>query len=202
MALVNGEMERLEKFAGPLGQVVQVFNIALLVILVALVCFVAFTILAPDQYFSGEGSDLARLSFEFNGTLRYTISPTAVKANVNLRGIYTSIAGAAIVYALILRLVLGNLKTIIHSVVIKQPFDLRNRKRILNISWAVMLSAFVIPAVNVWVTSQVIRTFDLQGFSAVYSPHANLIFVAFLLIVLAGVFAYGCHLQQEVDETI
>ena len=54
MALVNGEMERLEKFAGPLGQVVQVFNIALLVILVALVCFVAFTILAPDQYFSGE----------------------------------------------------------------------------------------------------------------------------------------------------
>ena len=46
MALVNGEMERLEKFAGPLGQVVQVFNIALLVILVALVCFVAFTILA------------------------------------------------------------------------------------------------------------------------------------------------------------
>ena len=31
MALVNGEMERLEKFAGPLG-VVQVFNIAPLVI--------------------------------------------------------------------------------------------------------------------------------------------------------------------------
>ena len=47
---------------------------------------------------------------------------------------------------------------------------------------------------------KMISTFSLAGFPS--TPDVELAFIGFLLTVLAAVFAYGCYLQQEMDQTV
>lgn len=201
MTLVNN-VERLEGFVKPIGKVLTVFYVASMVVLAGLAGFGLFTLVASDAFFASEHFRFSRFSLELNGVLRYQINPGVIPQEANFRGIFTSIAVAGSVYAITAFLVLRRLRQITQTVVMKQPFDSRNPKRILQMAWIVILSAFVAPASNGWVAWRMIDTFSLEDFSVVYSPDVNLALAGFLLVILAGVFAYGCYLQEEIDQTV
>lgn len=201
MTLVNN-VERWEGFAKPIGKVLTVLYVASVVVLVGLAGFGVFTLVASDAFFASEHFRFSRFSLELNGVLRYQINPAVIPEGASFRGIFTSIAVAGTVYAITVLLVLRRLREITQTVVIKQPFDSQNPQRILQMAWLVILSAFVAPASNGWVASRMIDTFSLEDFSIVYSPDVYLALTGFLLVILAGVFAYGCYLLQEIDQTV
>ena len=90
------------------------------------------------------------------------------------------------------------LKTVAQGV----PFDKENPMRLVNIASVVIGGAFLFPALNELVAGRMIDTFLLKGFSLKYSADLFLLLAGLMMLIMAGVFKYGCYLQNEYDETL
>jgi len=190
------------KFAGPVRTVLKVFHCAGIVALVLAVLMAVFTVLGPDRYFAPERFASSSFTFELNGLVRYRVDTAKIDPARGVREVFQGIAAAAIVYLLFFIFIVLRLRQVMDTVASGNPFHPGNPKRVRDIGAAVIAGGFIFPAANSWVAVKMISTFSLAGFSVTYSPDVELAFIGFLLTVLAAVFAYGCYLQQEMDQTV
>lgn len=190
------------KLVQTITKVIKVFYYASVVMLVLVACMALFTALGPDRYFTAERFANNKFTFELNGLLRYRLDPARLGEGGSLRDVYSSIALAAAVYAVLFAFILHRLGEVMDTVAAENPFHRGNPKRIRDIGLAVMAAAFLIPAANSWVALRMVRSFALEDFSILYSPDVVLAFTGLLLLVLAAVFDYGCYLQEEIDQTV
>ncbi|HHT41848.1 MAG TPA: DUF2975 domain-containing protein [Firmicutes bacterium] len=190
------------RLARTVNKVLKVFYFAGLIGLLLVVGMLVLATLGPERFFAVERFRSGGFSLELNGLVRYELRSANLSDGMSLRSVFQSIAGAAIVYALVFVYVLRRLREVLDTVVMGEPFHRDNPKRIRDIGLGVTAAAFLVPAANSWVAHQMIQSFSLSGFSIVYSPDVQIIFTGLLLLVLAGVFAYGCYLQEEMDQTV
>ena len=98
---------------------------------------------------------------------------------------------------------LRQLRGILLDVKEKKPFSDSNAKRLFNISYGLIGLSFMNPllqSVVVWTVVRQLEGAFRDGFS--FTINFGLLFMAALLYILAHIFSYGAHLQEEVDGTV
>jgi len=196
------EVRESLKFAQAVNKVLKVFYYAGLAALVLLACLAAFALFGPEGVFQPERFSGRLFTFELNGIVRFQVGGGQLDGSGSLRRVYLSIALAAAVYDLLFLYLLRRLRGLLETVVAKNPFHRGNPRRIRDLGSAVTAAAFLIPGANSYVAWQMIRSFNLTGFSVLYTPDLKLVFAGLLLLILSAVFDYGCYLQEEMDQIV
>ena len=84
----------------------------------------------------------------------------------------------------------------------EKPFSEGNVKRLFNMSYWMFAGAVILPVFSMIAGWQFIRLIDIAESGVIYSLHDGLIMTGALVWILASVFRYGKHLQDEVDQTV
>lgn len=135
--------------------------------------------------------------------------------NVNMRFDQTSLEGViAVKGLLLLGLTLGDayviffiyifrkLQLIFKDVLLEQPFSSNNIKHLYHMGYAFIISAFVLPAFGSLFSTYLINLASLDNFNTNYMFDLKSVFMGALILVLATIFDYGHHLQDEYDMTV
>lgn len=93
------------------------------------------------------------------------------------------------------------LNLILKDVRAKIPFSTANTKRFFTLSYITILSAFVSPILGSMIRYSLVTQFDISA-RLQFFPTLSVLFFGVLLYLLAHIFSYGAHLQEEVDGTI
>lgn len=93
------------------------------------------------------------------------------------------------------------LNLILKDVRAKIPFSSANTKRFFTLSYITILSAFVSPILGSLIRYSLVTQFDITA-RLQFFPTLSVLFFGVLLYLLAHIFSYGAHLQEEVDGTV
>lgn len=194
--------DKFGRYAKIFKWIITVFYAVSIIALVVIGVLAILCVTLPNKYFNIDGLGSGNFIFKLNNMISYDIRTTALPDGVNLRKIYISIVGGTFLYALVLMQTFKHLKEILKTVVSGMPFSKENPMHFMNIAAAIIGGSFLFPSVNELVCKRMIETFQLKGFSTNYSVDLVLFITGMLLVVLAGIFRYGCYLQNEYDETL
>lgn len=156
-------------------------------------------------------SDAMVTSINLSG-LSFEVSGVSLMASDIIKMFTTSLIGFAVV---ILFLILSLKQLIKIMTIVKNgtPFTMECAKSIRLLGILVIVSSIVVPAVSSFVEFLEIRMFNLEsillstpGISNVtynlFSFDGVPILIGFIILILSGVFQYGCYLQDEYDSTL
>jgi predicted metal-binding membrane protein len=104
--------------------------------------------------------------------------------------------------ALMVSVVLFEVKRILKTVITDNPFENGNSENLTVIALTLIVGSFVTPILEMRIASTVIQMLQINNMNATYSVDGNLLFTGVLILILAGVFQYGNYLQEEVDSTL
>ena len=93
-------------------------------------------------------------------------------------------------------------RNILKTVETGTPFEKDNTKRLSKIGTVLIIGSFLFNAMNGLVTINIIKLFEWNKYSFVYSPDLFILFTGLLILILAGIFNYGAYLQNEYDTTL
>ena len=140
------------------------------------------------------------LNTTFGQTMFRFIPPTngeiMIKSFLQALFMYISFA------ALMVSVVLFEVKRILKTVVADNPFEKGNSKNLTVISLVLMIGSLMVPVLEGRVFTAIIQMLHVNNMNVSYSVDGNLLFTGILLLILAGVFQYGNYLQEEVDSTL
>ncbi len=194
-----GRINNPEKLAGIIARYLTFLNVLIIVLIVLSVVSCVRIVM---------GSDISIWEPEMNPVLslgngiRYLVdAPVVDGGSKSLSRDLATIVGL-IIFEVVVLVVIRSSRAVLRSVAEKRPFDQENPKRIRNIAVVVIVSGFLSPWLTYFLTRHELKLYNLEVFSIRYRPDGNSISLGLLLLVLAGVFAYGCQLQQEIGKTI
>jgi hypothetical protein len=99
--------------------------------------------------------------------------------------------------------VIRQIRGLLHDVKEERPFSDNNAGRLFQISYSMIAYSILTPLTGTLLGWSILRQLDIttrDGFG--FSINFGLLFVAALLYILAHIFSYGAHLQEEVDGTV
>ena len=172
-------------------------------IAIACGCLIATIVIKfiSDSHFVLDEKSIGHLGFSLDGLINYNINDVALQGT-NMKNIYLAIMIMAASISILFIPMLKQFVLILKSVDEDKPFEKENAKRILIIGNVLILSSFLVPAFEVIVARTIIDTFKIQNISTNYMVSFVLIITGFMMIILSGIFKYGCFLQNRYDETV
>ena len=99
--------------------------------------------------------------------------------------------------------VIRQIRGLLHDVKEDRPFSINNAGRLFQISYSMIAYSILTPLTGMLLGWSILRQLEIttrDGFG--FSINFGLLFVAALLYILAHIFSYGAHLQEEVDGTV
>ena len=140
------------------------------------------------------------LNTTFGQTMFRFIPPTngeiMIKSFLQALFMYISFA------ALMVSVVLFEVKRILKTVVADNPFEKGNSRNLTVIALVLVAGSVIVPILQWRIAATVIQMLQINNMNATYSVDGNLLFTGILILILAGVFQYGNYLQEEVDSTL
>lgn len=180
--------------------IIKISYIASVIFLVA--GLVAGTLLAVAPISSIAAiSDTGGLSLTLDNILMVKINPETTTLE-DLKPVLASTCFMIAAIGAVLAVILKQLELILGTVKDDKPFAPENSKRLTTIGITLMIGSFIERAGEFFVASTMIDTLKLKDLSVNYSADSNMILIGFVVLVLAGVFKYGCYLQNEYDSTV
>jgi hypothetical protein len=167
----------------------------------ALIGVVGVLVVDPDRL-TFTLADLPRLPMQFE---RFTIDWDAIIGDVSfsLRLPLFIASIAALISGAVGLWVIRQIRGLLHDVNNERPFSFDNAKRLFYISYSMVAFSLLSPLTTSLLGWSIIRQLEISvrdGFR--FSLNFGLLFVAALLYILAHIFSYGAHLQEEVDATV
>lgn len=180
--------------------VVKISYIASVIFLVAGLVVGILLAVAPISSIAAI-SDTGGLSLTLDNILMVKINPVTTTLE-DLKPVFASICFMVAAIGAVLAVILKQLELILGTVKDDKPFAPENSKRLTTIGITLMIGAFIERAGEFFVASTMIDTLKLNDLSVNFSADSNMILIGFVVLVLAGVFKYGCYLQNEYDSTV
>ena len=154
----------------------------------------------PDKSFMLTGDQLNRLKFSFEGMLRFTVNKK--QGYFNLKPYLQSIFLLSAILSAIFTAILNELRKILKTVILDNPFDKENSKRLTIIAVVLMIGSLFVNIARVSIATAFVKITNITGISINYNIDFSMLLYGFLILILAGVFKYGCYLQEEYDATL
>jgi hypothetical protein len=167
----------------------------------AVVGLIALVAIQPEQLIV-RFADLPNIPFPLEG-LNVSWEELIGEQSIALRLPLLLFAGTVLVMSAIGLFMLRQLGGILQDVKQERPFSDANATRIFRIAYAMVAYSVASPLSFGLVTWSVIRQFEFasrDGFR--FGINVSMLFVAALIYLLAHIFSYGAHLQEEVDGTV
>ena len=99
--------------------------------------------------------------------------------------------------------VVRQIRGILKDVESQEPFSDQNAKRLFNISYTLVGFSIITPLTASLFSWSIVRQFEFAGRDGFnFSLNFTVLFMAALIYILAHIFSYGAHLQEEVDGTV
>lgn len=141
------------------------------------------------------------LSATLGGTMFFKFNPQ-VSGDLMIKPFLQAFFVWITVAALIMSVILFELKRILESVVQDNPFEKGNSKNLTIIAIALIVGSLIMPLLEGRIVSAIIRVLQISSINFSYSMDCTLLFTGIIILILAGVFQYGNYLQEEVDSTL
>jgi Protein of unknown function (DUF2975). len=168
---------------------------------VSVIGVIALAVIQPEQLIV-RFADLPNIPFQLEW-LSVSWEELIGEESIALQLPLLFFGGAVVVMSAIGLLMIRQVRGILQDVKQKRPFSDANARRIFRIAYAMVAYSVLSPLSFGLVTWSIIRQFEFasrDGFRVNVS--FSMLFVAALIYLLAHVFSYGAHLQEEVDGTI
>jgi hypothetical protein len=141
------------------------------------------------------------LSATLGGTMFFKFNPQ-VSGDLMIKPFLQAFFAWIAVAALMMSVILFELKRILKSVVQDNPFEKGNSKNLTIIGIALIVGSLIMPLLEGRIVSAIIRVLQISNINFNYSIDCTLLFTGIIILILAGVFRYGNYLQEEVDSTL
>ena len=141
------------------------------------------------------------LSATFGGTMMFKFDPQTI-GDIMIKSFLQALFMWISVGALMVSIVIFEVKRILTAVIRDNPFEKGNSKNLTVISQVLIAGSFIVPFMEGRIASAIIQTLKIDSIHVSYSMDGNLLFTGILILILAGVFQYGNYLQEEVDSTL
>lgn len=205
-------MEKIIKSAGTLDKVLSVVRIIFIVLMAIAAVGLAVCVIAGDWIVAELNSGLAPITVQ-TGVFKYTAHISDFSASDFRAGCLSVIAmlvvlTAGLLYAIsLLKGILGDMRD-------GQPFSPEIPRRIRRLAYMIFAYAFVMPTLKMipeicvyqlTALDQLIASIPNAGSAEIslsYTVDGMMIFVGFVVLLLAYVFEYGTRLQRESDELL
>jgi hypothetical protein len=179
-------------------------NVAFWVTTVGFVLFLlasVFISLIPTKDLVMSANTSGSLQANFGGTMMFEFTPQTngeIMIKPVLQALFLGISFAA----LLVSVVLFEVKRILKTVVADNPFEKGNSKNLVVIATALLAGSILLPVFEGRIATTVIEALKISNINTSYSIDCNLLFTGVIILILAGVFQYGNDLQEEVDSTL
>ncbi len=147
-------------------------------------------------------SDLPTIPRQFEN-IRIDWDAIIGDASFSLRLPLLIFSGAIFTSGVIGLWVIRQIRGLLHDVKEDRPFSDNNAGRLFQISYSMIAYSILTPLTGMLLGWSILRQLEIttsDGFG--FSINFGLLFVAALLYILAHIFSYGAHLQEEVDGTV
>ena len=192
---------RIKRYSHNLRIVMNIFYwVSIVVACVSIIAAIMINFIS-DSYFILNERSIGHLGFSLDGLIKFNINDTTLQG-INMKKLYIAILLMSALISLLIVPIFKQLVLILKTVGVDKPFAKENAKRISIIGFVLMLSSFLLPAVQIFVARTMIDLFKIQDVSTNYSINIPLILTGFLMFILSGIFNYGTYLQHEYDETV
>ena len=160
-----------------------------------------FISLIPREYLVIPANMSGSLSATFGGTMMFKFDPQTI-GDIMIKSFLQALFMWISVGALMVSIVLFEVKRILTTVTGDNPFEKGNSKNLTVISLVLIAGSFIVPFMEGRIATEIIQTLKIESIHVSYSMDGNLLFTGILILILAGVFQYGNYLQEEVDSTL
>ena len=154
----------------------------------------------PDSSFMLTGDQLNHIRLSFDGMLRFSVNKD--QSYINLKPYLQSISLLIAVYSSMFAIILYELRKILKTILLDRPFDKENSKGLTVIAVVLMIGSLFVNIARTSMASAFIKITKITGISINYNIDFSMLFYGILILILAGVFKYGCYLQEEYDATL
>ena len=141
------------------------------------------------------------ISLVLNGLISYRVDPSMyeipIMKPVIIRFIPT-ISLVVLIAAIIFRQVSNILKTVVQDC----PFAEENARRLSVIAFALITGSVLINIAQYFYAAAAVQSFQINNLKVSFSTDMTMLTTGLLILILAGVFKYGCFLQKEYDATL
>ena len=141
------------------------------------------------------------LSTTLGGTMFFKFEPQ-VSGEIIIKPFLQAFFSWIAVAALMVSVILFEVKRVLKSVIQNNPFKIGNSKNLTVIAAVLIIGSFIVPFLEGRVVSEIIRALQISNINFSYSLDGTLLFTGIIILILAGVFQYGNYLQEEVDSTL
>ena len=141
------------------------------------------------------------LQATFGGTMEFKFDPPAT-GDIMIKPFLQALFMWMSFGALMVSVILFEVKRILKSVEVDNPFEKGNSKNLTVIAIALMAGSILVPIFEGRIGNVIIETLKISNMHISYSLDGNLLFTGILILILAGVFKYGNYLQEEVDSIL
>lgn len=200
-------METKKSFVGfkRLTHVLRVFSQILFWICAAAAVLIGIAaiilLFIPNDKFISVFGNTGSLVLTLDGIIKYDFKYSA-GSSILVKPMFNSILGMAAVSAALMVPIFNQLYKILKTVEEDKPFSIKNASRLSNIGIVLISGSFLFKIVQYFAASVVMDIINTAVVNVNYSVDITMLLIGLMLLVLAGVFKYGCHLQQEYDATV
>ena len=181
-----------------------VCNIVFWITAVGFVLFLLASIfisLIPGEHLVIPANMSGSLSANFGGNMMFKFDPQTI-GDIMIKPFLQALFMWISVGALMVSVVIFEVKRILTAVIGDNPFKKENSKNLTVISLVLIAGSFIAPFMEGRIATAIIQILKIDSIHFSYSMDGNLLFTGILILILAGVFQYGNYLQEEVDSTL
>jgi len=141
------------------------------------------------------------LSATLGGNMFFKFIPQ-VSGDIMIKPFLQAFFSWIAVAALMVSIILFELRRILKSVVADHPFEKGNSRHLTVIAITLIAGSLIVPVLQGRIFSAIIQALQISNIDFSYSMDCTLLFTGIIILILAGVFQYGNYLQEEVDSTV
>lgn len=192
--------KRFESLLGLVAGTTKIVKIIMFVVLAVLLIGIGVTLFLPESLLTFDFSRIDTLSIEWM-SVNLSVPNTVFEGEFMVKGSAILALFLAMFIIGFTILIVHLLERILKDVQDKRPFSENNVQRLFRMAVSFIVAGFLMPIVTLIASHHVIKTFDLDA-RANYDIQFEWIFIGLLIYLLASIFQYGKHLQDEVDHTV
>lgn len=155
----------------------------------------------PNTSFILNSSQYGHFRLSIEGMINFAINPS-VNSYISLKPYFQAVSLIIFVFSVIIGAILYELRQILRTVINDKPFDKKNSKRLSIIAIVLVIGSIVVNIARIRMAMVVVDIMKIPNISINYNIDMSMLLYGFLILILAGIFKYGCYLQEEYDATL
>lgn len=178
------------------------YSVKGLFVLTTMVFILFFVVVfIPKTSFNYDLANLENINVNFMNII-YTIDDSLISGIINVKSTLILLSLLILVNLSFIIYLLVFLRNIVKDVKENIPFNINNTKRLKFIGYGYLVSSLLLPVCSNIFFNHLLAQISITGAFTYLSLNFQALFMGVIILILATVFEYGTHLQEDYDLTV